>query len=88
LLENLSGGSKPAENREAKRLVPTLADSLRWFIEGSVMLLPEAALVAWIKSPKAEATSLTALISITCTTQGKNKHHEAQKNIFVDGISN
>lgn len=33
---------------------------------GSLMLLPEADFVAWTKSPKAEATSLTELISITC----------------------
>ena len=32
---------------------------------GSLMLLPEADLVAWIRSPRAEATSLTELINIT-----------------------
>jgi len=34
-------------------------------MEGSLMDLPEANLVQLIKSPRAEATSLTALMTIT-----------------------
>jgi len=43
----------------------TLALSLRSCMEGSLMDLPEANLVQLIKSPSAEATSLTALITMT-----------------------
>lgn len=43
----------------------TLALSFRPCMEGSLMGLPEASLVQLIKSPRAEATSLTALMTIT-----------------------
>lgn len=44
----------------------TLALSLRSCMEGSLMDLPEANLVQLIKSPSAEATSLTALEKKYC----------------------
>uniref|UniRef100_A0A224XWH6 Putative secreted protein n=1 Tax=Panstrongylus lignarius TaxID=156445 RepID=A0A224XWH6_9HEMI len=52
-------------NKDVTFVTMTLADSLRMFIVGSLMDLPDAAFVACIKSPNAEATSFTALISIT-----------------------
>lgn len=52
-------------NRDVTLVTMTFADSFRWFIHGSLMVLPDAALVAWIRSPRAVVTSLTAFISRT-----------------------
>ena len=43
----------------------TLAESLRECIAGSCMLFPEAAFVEYMRSCRAEATSFTALRSMT-----------------------
>ena len=44
----------------------TLAVSFKVIMAGCCMFFPLADLVACIKSPSAEVTSFTALISITC----------------------
>ena len=49
----------------------TLADSFKCSMAGSWTFLPEAFLVALIKSDKAEATSLTALINRTYNKEQK-----------------
>ena len=47
----------------------TLADSFKWCMAGSWIFFPEADFVDCIKSAKADATSLTALISMTCASR-------------------
>ena len=49
---------------------PTLAESLRVDMVGSCADLPDAFLVAEMSSPSAAATSLTALMSSTCSGHG------------------
>lgn len=48
---------------------PTLAEFLSCHTAGSSPTLPAAALVALMRSPRALATSLTALISTTCVRE-------------------
>ena len=53
----------------AGEVEPTLAESRRVVMAGSCWDLPDAYLVALIKSPRAEATSFTALINSTYSAQ-------------------
>lgn len=61
------------------RIGLTLALSLRSCMEGSFIDLPEAALVQFIKSPRAEATSLTALMTITWESGWEEPREQAPR---------
>ena len=62
--------------------------SLRFLTEGSSEFFPDADLVAWIKSPNAEATSLTAFISITYQNNEPIKRISAIRNVKSSNITN
>merc|ERR1719266_2067307 len=63
------GTKSNGSDAEPFDFVPSFAESFKWCMAGSCMLFPDAALVDCIKSDKAEATSFTALISITCASR-------------------